>query len=267
MQALPPLSPQDLQQVEALWRLMRDLEQKTEGDLCQASDDIEAIKKSLQAFSNHTHPWLQKLSESAKHLSVGMTLRHFSNYLVPVERLLKKNLTDEQFLVTTLDGGPQGVQAKTSLRPLVLVLDHIRSSFNVGSILRTSECFSASKVILTGYTPTPENTKTQKTAMGVDQWISWEAEPSTENAILNLKAQGYRVIALETSMHAESLYSPFQKSSTAFVLGNERFGLDAGVLGLCDEVRKIPLSGIKNSLNVASTAAIALSEWVRQYEQ
>lgn len=250
--------------MEALWRLMRDLEQKSEGDLCQSSKDIEAIQKAMQAFLAHPHPWLQKLSESAKHLYVGMPLRHFTNYVVPVERILKKNLTDEQFLVTSIDGN---LQTKPPLRPVVIVLDHIRSSFNVGSILRTSECFAASKVVLTGYTPTPENTKTQKTAMGVDQWIDWEFEPNTEAALLQLKTQGYRLIALETSFNADSLYDPFQKGPTAFILGNERFGLDAGVLGLCDEVRKIPLSGIKNSLNVASTAAIALSEWVRQYEQ
>ena len=264
MRTLPPLSSQDLQQVEALWRLMRDLEQKTEGDACQAFDEVQAIITALQAFANHPHPWLKKLSESAKHLFVGMPLRHFINYMVPVERILKKNLTDEQFLVTTND---TSLQTKKNLRPVVLVLDHLRSSFNVGSILRTSECFSASKVILTGYTPTPDHTKTQKTAMGVDQWIAWKSESSTEKALLDLKAEGYRLIALETSLKAESLYSPFQKTPTAFVLGNERFGLDAGVLILCDEVRQIPLSGFKNSLNVASTAAIALSEWVRQYEQ
>ncbi|WP_374032774.1 RNA methyltransferase [Bdellovibrio bacteriovorus] len=195
-----------------------------------------------------------------KHLTPGMTLKHFVSYAVPFERLLHKNLQDDEFLVVENDRE----QAESKL-PLVFVLDNIRSAFNVGSIFRTAECLGAEKIYLCGYTPLPTQWKVEKTAMGTQEYLSWEEAPKLLECLEELKDEGYRIVALETAASASDLFEKFESEPTAFVLGNERFGLDPEVLKIIDEVRIIPLRGRKNSLNVGVTAAVAGFEWMRQW--
>ncbi|MNL17976.1 tRNA (guanosine(18)-2'-O)-methyltransferase [compost metagenome] len=150
--------------------------------------------------------------------------------------------------------------------PLVFVLDNIRSAFNVGSIFRTAECVGAERVILCGYTPTPAQAQVEKTAMGTQDYIDWEEGGKLFECLESLKENGYRIVALETTATAQDLYEPFEREPTAFILGNERFGLDPEILKVIDETRIIPLRGRKNSLNVGVTAAVAGFEWMRQWQ-
>jgi tRNA G18 (ribose-2'-O)-methylase SpoU len=87
---------------------------------------------------------------------------------------------------------------------------------------------------------------------------------SMQEALLALKKLHFRIIGFETSSQSESLYEKFQLGPTAFLFGNERFGLEPDILKECDEIRVIPGYGRKNSLNVAVSVGIACSEWVRQ---
>lgn len=266
------LSTENLKKLELLWQKLRQIETLWNQEILKGGKDpgflsaqiLAELQPFFQGFDLNTALSfeLQKCLEIEKHLKASLSLKQFLMFLLPIERLLQKNLTDEDFLVNTTDQQSKAIQKI----PLVVVLDHIRSSFNVGSILRTCECFGVSEVILIGYTPTPENSKTQKAAMGVESYIKWSSQAELAVALEDLKKQGYRLVALETSQKAKPLYADFSKTPTAFVLGNERFGLGPDCLRLCDEIREIPLSGIKNSLNVGTTAAIAISEWKRQYE-
>lgn len=202
---------------------------------------------------------LQKLSEIPDHLHPGMSLRHFVNFMIPVERLMDRHLKDDQFLITSTD-----LQAPLQKFPLYFVLDNIRSAFNVGSIFRLGDCVGVSEILLCGYTVGPENEALQKTSLSAAKFLPSRHFPDLKDALTDLKAKGVYLIGLETSPQAISIYSAPMKGPTAFVVGNERFGLDHATLALVDEVRKIPVYGVKNSLNVANTLSIAAYEWSRQ---
>jgi tRNA G18 (ribose-2'-O)-methylase SpoU len=182
---------------------------------------------------------------------------------VPIERLLQKELRDDEFLIFSRDGTNSAIEKI----PLVFVLHNLRSAFNVGSIFRTAECFGAQKIYLCGYTPLPTQEKLAKTAMGTDELVAWEEAAKITELLPRLKSAGSKIIALETTSHALPLEKTFGQEPTAFVVGNERFGLDPEVLELCDEVRMISLRGQKNSLNVGVATAIAAYEYSRQREK
>ncbi|UXR63760.1 RNA methyltransferase [Bdellovibrio bacteriovorus] len=256
------LSAQDKKSLEEIHQLFLKLE-KSSGDFSFEASALKELKAKILALSASGNPDVSRLSPLEKHLTDSMTLKHFVSYSIPFERLLHKNLQDDEFLVieNDKDATPQ------EKLPLVFVLDNIRSAFNVGSIFRTAECLGASKIYLCGYTPLPTQWKVEKTAMGTQEYLEWEEAPKLLECLEELKDEGYRIVALETAASATDLYEAFDMEPTAFVLGNERFGLDPEVLKVIDEVRIIPLRGRKNSLNVGVTAAVAGFEWLRQWRQ
>ena len=97
--------------------------------------------------------------------------------------------------------------------------------------------------------------------MGADNYISWQYHNKMEDLLDDLKAQGFRVVALETAQNSHSIFDYLTSPKTAFVVGNERFGLDRSVLALCDDVVTIPTFGQKNSLNVSNALTIAAYKW------
>lgn len=255
------LNAQDKKSLEDIHKLFLELE-KSSRDFSFSPTLLIELKGKIKSLGASTNPDVQRLNDLEKHLNPSMTLKHFSGFAVPFERLLNKNLQDDDFLILEND---RSADAPLEKLPLVFVLDNIRSAFNVGSIFRTAECLGASKVYLCGYTPTPEQWKVEKTAMGTQDYLEWQEVGKLMECLEELKDEGYRIIALETAASAEDLYTPFIDEPTAFVLGNERFGLDAEILKCIDEVRIIPLRGRKNSLNVGVTAAVAGFEWTRQW--
>ncbi|WP_413944613.1 RNA methyltransferase [Bdellovibrio sp. HCB-162] len=253
------LSPQEKKSLEEIHRLFLELEKSSEF----SSPALQSLKDKIKALKIFDNPDVSRLAELEKHLTPEMTLKHFVSFAIPFERLLHKNLQDDDFLIIEND---KNETAEERL-PLVFVLDNIRSAFNVGSIFRTAECLGAEKIYLCGYTPNPTQWKVEKTAMGTQEYLSWEEAPKLLECLEELKDEGYRIVALETAASAVDLYEPFETEATAFVLGNERFGLDPEILKVIDEVRIVPLRGRKNSLNVGVTAAIAGFEWMRQWRQ
>jgi 23S rRNA (guanosine2251-2'-O)-methyltransferase len=222
--------------------------------------------EALHAYKEHKDVELFKIYSISQHLKKDMSLRDFLYWIVPVERYLNKNLKDEDFIIYNKDD--KSIEKKQNVIPLTIVLDNIRSSFNVGSVFRTSEAFNVEKIILAGYSPDPSNPKTQKTTLGSHDYVAWENHAKCLDLINDLKTQGYWVIAAETTNHAISLELPFKfDKKTAFVFGNERFGMDPQVIEACHETRKVPLSGIKNSLNVANAASIFIYEFAKQYHE
>lgn len=255
------ISPQDRRSLEEIHQLFLSLE-RSESDFKFDAGKLEDLKKKILLLQNSSNPDVSRLSDSGKHLSPGMSLQHFINFALPFERVLHKNLRDDEFLLIENDKTETAVEKL----PLVFVLDNIRSAFNVGSIFRTAECVGAERVILCGYTPTPAQAQVEKTAMGTQDYIDWEEGGKLFECLEGLKENGYRIIALETAATAQDLYEPFEHEPTAFILGNERFGLDPEILKVIDETRIIPLRGRKNSLNVGVTAAVAGFEWMRQWQ-
>ncbi len=252
----------DRSNVEEIYRLFQGLEQDSKDGLYD-KQLLERLIDCIGELENSTDPILKKLAKYKSHLNSGMTLRHFSNIAVPFERYLKKSIQDDDFLVSATDRD----HLVTPRVPLHFVIDNMRSAFNVGSIFRTADTLGAQKIWLTGYTPTPHQLQVEKAALGAAFIMEWETLPF-DQAIQNLKNLNFKIVALETSAKAIDISVPFEESQPlAFVVGNERFGLDAEQLKKCDEIRRIPTFGIKNSLNAATAAAIAGYEWRKQWQE
>ncbi|WP_413294109.1 RNA methyltransferase [Bdellovibrio sp. HCB185ZH] len=254
------LSAQDKKSLDEIHRLFLELE-KSSGDFSFDGAKLSELKKKIAALAASENSDVSRLAGSEAHLHGKMTLKHFIAYGIPFERVLHRNLQDDEFLIIEND---KMATPQESL-PLVFVLDNIRSAFNVGSIFRTAECLGAERVLLCGYTPNPTQWKVEKTAMGTQEYMEWEEHAHLMDCLETLKEDGYRLVALETAASASDLYESFETEPTAFILGNERFGLDPEILKVIDEVRVIPLRGRKNSLNVGVTAAVAGFEWMRQW--
>jgi len=134
------------------------------------------------------------------------------------------------------------------------MLDNIRSTWNVGSMFRTSDGFGIRKIYICGITPTPENSKVGKTALGAELTIPWERSNNGIELANSLKSKGYRLWALEDLPEAEPLFDMAAEpvnAPTVLIVGNEVCGVDPGIIKLCDKVISIPMLGMKHSYNVA----------------
>jgi 23S rRNA (guanosine2251-2'-O)-methyltransferase len=143
-------------------------------------------------------------------------------------------------------------------RELAVLLDNIRSAWNVGSILRSAEGFGFSHVYLCGITPTPENDTVQKTSLGAQDSVTWSYHKDALKLVSDLKKEGRRIVALEEEARAvEVSRIGLPTYQTVLVLGNEVTGVDPEVLDLCDRIYYIPMHGQKRSFNVAIAFGIA----------
>lgn len=206
-------------------------------------------------------PEIFKLAELSKHLKKNISYEQLVYLSIPIERHLNKSLRDDQWLISSSD---RPKMAANNHIPLVFVLHNIRSSFNVGSLFRLADSVGCQKMILVGYTPRPDlDQQLTKTSLGSHESVSWEHAEDIQSVIEVLKKDEYSVAALETSPKSTNLYHANWNPKTAFIVGNERFGLESWILDQCHQVIQIPQFGIKNSLNVAQAMSIAAFEFRR----
>jgi tRNA G18 (ribose-2'-O)-methylase SpoU len=141
-------------------------------------------------------------------------------------------------------------------RSISVILDNIRSVFNVGSIFRTSDAVGVKQLFLCGITPSPnEHAHIQKTALGAELSVPWQYHPNALHLALRFYEKDYHLIGLEAAPQAVRLYQ-FRidikdQRPIILVIGNERAGVDPEVLEICESVIALPMSGKKRSLNVA----------------
>ena len=147
---------------------------------------------------------------------------------------------------------------KKDVCEIVGILINIRSLYNVGSIFRTSDACGIKKLYLIGFTPTPEHPKLHKTALGAEEKIEWEKAHTATNILKNLKKTGYKIIALETGKKSSDLYNYKAQGKIALIVGNEIKGISKTILKNCDAVLRIPMNGIKESLNVEVAFALGV---------
>lgn len=141
-----------------------------------------------------------------------------------------------------------------------VLLDNIRSTFNVGAIFRSADGVGFKKIHLCGITPSPENIKVHKTALGSENTISYFKHLNGYELVKDLKKVGYRIWAIEKTNQAQSIFDYELKINdvpTLLIVGNEIIGIDPDILELSDAHLNIPMVGIKNSLNVAIAFGIA----------
>lgn len=144
--------------------------------------------------------------------------------------------------------------------PIVLVLDNIRSMHNVGSVFRTADAFLVQGIVLCGYTPVPPHRDINKTALGATETVEWQYFDTTVNAVQELKAAGYKVMAIEQAVNSHMLdrFQPPTGEPLALVFGNEVSGVDGEVMKLVDGCIEIPQLGMKHSLNISVTTGIVV---------
>ncbi len=150
-------------------------------------------------------------------------------------------------------------------RPIVLLLDNIRSGLNVGSIFRTADAFAIDQIILCGITAQPPHREVLKSAIGATESVVWDYRPSAADAILNLKEEGYKIWGVEQTDQSKPLHTlRWGEIPCVLVFGNEVHGLSDDTLPLLDQAIEIPQFGSKHSLNVAVCAGIVLHHLTAQ---
>ncbi|MBO7741979.1 MAG: RNA methyltransferase [Victivallales bacterium] len=151
--------------------------------------------------------------------------------------------------------------------PLVIVLDMLRSAHNTGNIFRLADAVRAREILACGYTPCPPHPKLAKTAMGCDEFVPCRHFDRIEEALAELRSQGYTIYGVDTVVGARCYWDAPLKFPAALVLGNEALGISREALEMCDGFIQLPAAGQKNSINVGNCAAVVLFEALRQYRQ
>lgn len=160
-----------------------------------------------------------------------------------------------------------GAEAYDALAPLPVcaVLHDIRSMYNVGAILRTADAAAIARLYVSGISPLPTQNGVAKTALGAEETVPWEQAPSAVALVATLRERGYEIAALETAPHAVDLFDWKPRFPVCLLLGNEVEGLPPEILATADVCVRIPMLGVKHSLNVATAAGVVLYELLRKY--
>ena len=149
--------------------------------------------------------------------------------------------------------------------PVVVILENIRSAYNVGSVFRTADAFLIESIFICGYTAKPPHKEITKTALDAQNSVDWKYFENAKLAIADLKKKEYKIYAIEQVANSLSLekFSQLNQNRIAFIFGNEVFGVEGETIELCDGCIEIPQFGMKHSLNISVAAGIVLWEVVR----
>lgn len=159
-----------------------------------------------------------------------------------------------------MSSGPSSrqIERQENEPALAVLLDNIRSAWNVGSILRSADGFGFAHAYLCGITPTPENEAVKKTSLGAEAFVNWSYHKNAVKLVKDLRNEGWGALALEEDARAVKISRTASLTrNTVLIIGNEVTGVDPGLLTLADEVLYIPMRGEKRSFNVANAFSIA----------
>lgn len=172
---------------------------------------------------------------------------------IKMKKLTHDEISENRATLETIDS--------VKKMPVYVILNSIRSSYNVGSIFRSSDGAMVEKLFLCGYTPTPPKKEVLKTALGSTESVSWEYYKDPKEIVKKLKSEGVKICALEQTDSSVPYYEIKESDfPIAVILGNEITGVDQELIDLCDFSVEIPQYGIKQSLNVAVATGITLFE-------
>ncbi|HQV06533.1 MAG TPA: RNA methyltransferase [Chitinophagaceae bacterium] len=149
--------------------------------------------------------------------------------------------------------------------PIIIVLENIRSAYNVGSVFRTADAFLIEAIFIVGYTAQPPHKEIKKTALGAEETVRWQYFKTTKEAIEALRNESYTIFAAEQaegSLQLNDINVDADKK-IAVVFGNEVTGVEQSTINTVDGCLEIPQLGMKHSLNIATAAGVVLWELVR----
>jgi len=149
--------------------------------------------------------------------------------------------------------------------PVVVLLDNVRSMYNVGSFFRTADAAGVEKLHLCGITPYPPKAGISKTALGAEETVSWEHAWDPLPVVEKLRAAGLETAAIETSLHSVDLFDWKPRWPVCLLFGHEVEGLRPELLACCETHVRIPMLGHKHSLNVATAGGVVIYELLRKY--
>ncbi|MGC2658080.1 MAG: TrmH family RNA methyltransferase [Bryobacteraceae bacterium] len=149
--------------------------------------------------------------------------------------------------------------------PMAILLHNVRSMYNVGAFFRAADGAGVERLLLSGITARPPKGAISKTALGAEERVPWESVDDPQSAMVRLRSDGYEVAAIETSVRAVDIFDWQPRFPVCVAFGHEVDGLDPGLLEQCDRHVRLPMLGLKHSLNVASAGAVVMYELLRKY--
>ena len=149
--------------------------------------------------------------------------------------------------------------------PVTVLLENLRSAFNVGSFFRTADAASIERLVLCGISSCPPHKGVLKTALGAEDSVPWEHRESSVEAALAYRDRGYELAVIETGIHSVDLFDWRPQFPVCVMFGNELDGVGPDLVSLCDSFVRIPMLGLKHSLNVATAGGIVMYELLRKY--
>ncbi len=149
--------------------------------------------------------------------------------------------------------------------PVAVLLDNVRSMYNVGSFFRTADAAAVERLYLCGITGYPPKNAITKTALGAEETVPWEHAWEPVPVAARLRERGYELAAIETTVHAVDLFDWVPRWPVCLVFGHEVEGVRPELSALCDTHVRIPMLGTKHSLNVATAGGVAIYELLRKY--
>jgi len=151
--------------------------------------------------------------------------------------------------------------------PVSVLLDNVRSLYNVGSFFRTADAAGIDKLYLCGITGRPPKRAIAKTALGAEESVSWEHSWEPLALLEAIRERGVELAAIETSVHAVDLFDWTPRFPVCVVFGHEVEGIRTELSALCDTHVRIPMLGRKHSLNVATAGGVVVYELLRKYRK
>jgi len=151
--------------------------------------------------------------------------------------------------------------------PVSIVLENVRSLYNVGAFFRTADAAGVEKLYLGGITGYPPKRAIAKTALGAEERVSWEHTWTPADTVRAIRAQGAEIAAIETSVHAIDLFDWQPRFPVCIIFGHEVDGISPELSAQCDAHIRIPMLGAKHSLNVATAGGVVIYELLRKYRQ
>ena len=149
--------------------------------------------------------------------------------------------------------------------PVRVLLENVRSLYNVGSFFRTGDAAGLEKLILAGITGYPPQNMISKTALGAEDTLPWEHTREPVASVNAMREAGYEIAAIETTVHAVDLFDWRPRFPVCILFGHETDGLTPELAALADTHVRIPMLGLKHSLNVATAGGVVLYELLRKY--
>ena len=147
-------------------------------------------------------------------------------------------------------------QSLIKRNPIILVLDNVLDTYNIGSFFRLADAIGAQKICLCGPVVTPPNIKIHRSSIGTWKWVPWEQYNSTKECLEKLKTDGFQIVACEQDSKSIHYQKAKYKFPIAIVAGSESYGISKEVLDSTDIIVEIPMHGINISLNVLVATSV-----------